>query len=117
MKNQIQQQSTLLHDAPSQSTCPKPVVEIQIPTTSVTQTSSVKDFEVYSHVFKFNDYIGHILIFTYIYIHQITIIAILKNLLTNLFIIALSNIIFFILNTNYTCMHLKLKVYKMTPNY
>jgi len=40
-----------LHDAPSQSTCPKPVVETQIPTSSVTQTSPVKDFEVYRWVF------------------------------------------------------------------
>ncbi|XP_060857475.1 uncharacterized protein LOC132935047 [Metopolophium dirhodum] len=45
MKNHIQQQSMLLHDAPSQSMCPKPVVETQILTASVAQTSSVKDLE------------------------------------------------------------------------
>ncbi|CAI6377387.1 unnamed protein product [Macrosiphum euphorbiae] len=46
MKKSIQQQSMPLHDAPSQqTTCSKPVVETQIPTASVTQTSPVKDFE------------------------------------------------------------------------
>ncbi|CAI6354671.1 unnamed protein product [Macrosiphum euphorbiae] len=45
MKNHIQQQSMLLHDAPSQSTGPKPVVETQILTASVAQTSPVKDLE------------------------------------------------------------------------
>jgi len=53
MKNHIQQQSMLLHDAPSQSTCPKPVVETQILTASVSQTSPVKDLEVYCYVFTF----------------------------------------------------------------
>ncbi|CAI6377496.1 unnamed protein product, partial [Macrosiphum euphorbiae] len=46
MKKSIQQQSMPLHDAPSQqTTCSKPVVQTQIPTASVTQTSPVKDFE------------------------------------------------------------------------
>ncbi|XP_008187398.1 uncharacterized protein LOC100169140 isoform X2 [Acyrthosiphon pisum] len=45
MKKPIQQQSMPLQDAPSQqSTCSKPVVDTQIPTASVTQTSPVKDF-------------------------------------------------------------------------
>ncbi|XP_022172564.1 uncharacterized protein LOC111035307 isoform X2 [Myzus persicae] len=42
MKSQIQPPMPL-HDTPS--ACPKPVIEPQIPTTSVTQTSPVKDFE------------------------------------------------------------------------
>jgi len=64
MKKSIQRQSMPLHDAPSQqTTCSKPVVETQIPTASVTQTSPVKDFEVYSYVFTFNDCNDHILIF------------------------------------------------------
>ncbi|KAL5233817.1 hypothetical protein ACI65C_001227 [Semiaphis heraclei] len=45
MKNQVQQQPISLHDAPLESTCPKPIVETQIPTTSVTQTSPVQDFK------------------------------------------------------------------------
>ncbi|XP_008184601.2 uncharacterized protein LOC100573606 [Acyrthosiphon pisum] len=45
MKNNIQQQSILEHDAPSQSTCPKPVVETQKLTASVAQTSPVKELE------------------------------------------------------------------------
>jgi len=65
MKKPIQQQSTPLHDAPSQqSTCSKPVVETQLPIASVTQTSPVKDFEVYGYVFTFNDCNDHILILT-----------------------------------------------------
>ncbi|KAL4089189.1 hypothetical protein QTP88_024251 [Uroleucon formosanum] len=43
IKNQIQQQSMPSHEA--SSTCPESVVETQIPTASVTQTSPVKDFE------------------------------------------------------------------------
>jgi len=65
MKNQVQQQPTPLHDEPLQSTCPKPVVETQTPTTSVTQTSPVKDFEVYSYVFTFNHCNGQIYIYIY----------------------------------------------------
>ncbi|XP_015380288.1 PREDICTED: uncharacterized protein LOC107174011 isoform X2 [Diuraphis noxia] len=43
MKNQVQQQFMPSHDVPLQSTCPKPDVETQIPPSSVTQTSPVKD--------------------------------------------------------------------------
>ncbi|XP_060861004.1 uncharacterized protein LOC132938015 [Metopolophium dirhodum] len=45
MKNQIQKHAMPLHDIPSQSTCPKPVVQTQILTASITQMSPVNDFE------------------------------------------------------------------------
>jgi len=67
MKNQVQQQPISSHDAPLESTCPIPVVETQIPTTSVTQTSPVQDVKVYSYVFTFNHYNGHKLKFLFIY--------------------------------------------------
>lgn len=54
MKNQIQQHVMPLHDEPSQSTCPEPVVQTQILAASITQKSPVKDFEVFSY--DFNDH-------------------------------------------------------------
>lgn len=87
MKNQIQQQPMPSYDGkyveldePLQSTCPE-LVETQIPTTSVTQMYPVKDDKVYRYVLTFNHYNGHklILIFIYIYIHQITNTTSLKN--------------------------------------
>jgi hypothetical protein len=48
MKNQ---QPLPLHDLPSQSPCPNPVAETPTPNTSVTQSSTIQDYQVHSYVF------------------------------------------------------------------